>query len=104
MNQIFFSPDPEMVRWLAAYAKNRLLVEVGCGQSYHLIRCLAAQSYPCLIGIDPEIDYMETMMFKHKYHNISIHLLSGTVEQNKFMISNVHPQFGTLIVIARPCH
>jgi SAM-dependent methyltransferase len=99
----FFQPDRKFIEWIKTYARNRLIIEVGCGTGIVLMRLMDAGARIC--GIEPYWDDsagMEMNMNRIKANQDMIHILSRTIED----LPNMYVGRGdkVLLLFCRPCH
>jgi hypothetical protein len=97
-----FKPDFVMVKWLAAYAKGRLIIDVGSGQG-HLIDMLERSGAKCM-GVDPEFDLQTFMEYRlsrgNDIPNVNT-VLPRTIESCANLINGMGKD-KVLLVFARP--
>lgn len=98
---IFFKPSSELVKWLIDYAKDRVIIEIGCGEDFTLIKQLHRQGYKRLVGIDYNMSPVQVELFKiqNDYQNMP-HLLPWDIKEHPTLLK--HPE--GLYIFARPCH
>jgi SAM-dependent methyltransferase len=99
---VLFKPDLVMTKWLAEYAKGRLIIDVGCGQG-HLVRMLKMKGARA-IGFEPELDRSQFLHSKAalgKLNNIN-EVLDYHIESEiaKGMIDALGER--GLLIFARP--
>lgn len=100
---VFFKPDFTFVKWLAEYAEDRMIIDVGSGQG-HLLRMLKRVGAK-VMGLEPDFDYVGFM-------NSQIHRTRGGINPNEVLpwtvqrASKLIQGMGdkVLLVFARPCH
>lgn len=99
----FFKPDFTFVKWLAAYAGDRMIIDVGSGQG-HLLRMLKRVGVK-VMGLEPEFDYVGYMNFKIHRNRGDFNpneVLPWTVQRASKLIQGMGGN--VLLVFARPCH
>lgn len=98
----FFSPNYKMVNWLANYAGDRIVIEIGSGIG-GLLKSLSGKVRG-LIGVEPNYDmeahYKRTMI----RGEVGFHVLPYEVQSS--IVSKMIRDLGdkVLLIIARPCH
>ena len=104
MSSTFFQPDDKLVNWLAEYAKNRVIFDIGCGNGHLLEKLRDVAGYKKTIGIEPFYD-MEAHLEKMQNNlNNMVKILSQKVE-DKMVESIIRAgKENILLVFARPCH
>jgi SAM-dependent methyltransferase len=89
----FFEPSDTFLDWLADYAGDRVVFDVGCG-ACHVTLALRARQVKAL-GIDPRYDWIEDMPRE---------LMNAVLP---FMAQECKPLLTTknsLVLFCRPCH
>lgn len=94
----FFKPDDQMLKWLADYAGNRMIVDVGCG-SAQLIFDLHDKCEAKVVGIEPHWDITRNHD-RIKNGKDMIQVMPDHVE-DCFLTKKIK---NSLIICCRPCH
>lgn len=100
---LFFKPDLIFVKWLIAYAGDRMIIDVGAGQG-HLVRLIKRMGGKA-IGLEPNINYTEVIkkrMLRHGDYDVN-EILPFTVERAAKLINDIGGE-KAMLVFARPCH
>lgn len=88
----FFNPSAKWIDWLAKYAGDRIVVDVGCGDG-HLVQELAKRKVKVL-GIDPRYIWDDSMS---PLFNMIL-----PMEAQKAPV--LRTQANMLVLFCRPCH
>ena len=107
-SDIFFRPNPKMVRWLKERANGRLILDIGSGQG-HLVTMLKREGARAM-GFEPNINKQEWIKWRytHRYNGEDI-------DVNEIMTYRIQDTFtkrfieslgaeNVMLVFARPCH
>lgn len=107
-SDIFFRPNPKMVRWLKERANGRLILDIGSGQG-HLVTMLKREGARAM-GFEPNINKQEWIKWRytHRYKGEDI-------DVNEVMEYRIQDTFTkrfieslgkdqVMLVFARPCH
>lgn len=100
---LFFRPNNTMIEWIAKYAGDRVIIDVGCG-SARLTTALADQGCK-VVGIDPFLDddNVEALVMSRMNAGKSmIQLLPKKIEDMKALFVGAGDK--VLLMFARPCH
>jgi hypothetical protein len=107
-SDIFFRPDPKMVKWIKERANGRLILDIGCGQG-HLVNMLKREGAR-VMGFEPNINKEEWI----KWRMLDTHHLD-TFDVNEILTYRIQDTFAkklieslgkdqVMLVFARPCH
>lgn len=105
MNQVFFKPNTELVKWLIEYAGNRIIIDAGCGEKFLLSQQLIKNGATRVVAIDPQINFDYYMMWRQlnmDRMDISFHVMPKKIQDMPEFIQNKHQEI--LLVFARPCY
>ncbi len=107
-SDIFFRPNPKMVRWLKERANGRLILDIGSGQG-HLVTMLKREGARAM-GIEPNINKQEWIKWRmsHRYsgEEFDVNEVHQYRIQDTFvksLIKNLGKD-QVMLVFARPCH
>lgn len=106
---LFFKPDMDFIKWIAAYANGRLILEIGSGTA-HVLHLLHHSGYNKVMGIEPSWDPVASAMGAMKADSEILHVMPWTVTKAGKMIRDITtPKEGSafpgaLILACRPCH
>lgn len=102
---IFFKPNTELVKWLIEYARDRIIIDAGCGEKFLLSQQLIKNGATRVVAIDPQIDFNAYMMWRQLNMDrryISFHIMPKKIQDIPELIQNKYQEI--LLVFARPCH
>ncbi len=98
LSSVFFQPDADFVKWLVAYAKGRIIIDIGAGSGY--LCALIIQHKGKAMGIEPHFT-IERKTFWMEY-GFMFNVIADHAQHASF-IKGLPPD-KTLYVFARPCH
>lgn len=105
ITNIFFKPNTEFVKWLIEYANGRMILDVGCGETFPLTKQLIANGAPTVVSIDPYLDmnhYVDYRLLNHdKFIKGSYHGMQARIQDMEVLFSSDRE---ILMIFARPCH
>lgn len=88
----FFEPTQKFIGWLAAYAGERIVFDVGCGDG-HVLTCLHYHGVKAM-GIDP----------RYQCERMPLELMSCVLPQNAQECKILKNTQNSLVLFCRPCH
>lgn len=95
---IFFNPTRDLVKSIAEYAGNRIIIDVGCGRDGYLLTKLKEFTNR-LVGIDP---YFNPNLVSSFLMNYGIHIFTDKVQEYPYLITEGKDKI--LLLFCRPCH
>lgn len=101
----FFEPSMKFVRWIAAYANDRLIIEVGCGTA-HVLHLLQASGYNKIMGFEPEWDVTVGTIDRLESGLGTMHILPYRTQENiaQNLLKACSKGDKAILLACRPCH
>lgn len=101
MTTSFFKPNTKLVKSIIAHANGRVIMDIGCGESFELIKALHAQKHYLLMGIDLQLSTIQRELFRIQVGMDNFpHLMEWDITKHPQLMQ--HPR--ALYIFARPCH
>jgi hypothetical protein len=98
-----FKPDILFVHWLIAYAGDRMIVDVGCGQG-HLVRMVKKFGGKAM-GLEPNFDYTAYIKLRAMKGNLETsinEILPYSIQDASELIKGMGNK--AMLIFAKPCY
>lgn len=101
----FFTPDKAMVKWLATYAGNRIILDIGCGDGYLLRQLRIDAGFTRVAGIEPRWNGQVDLTINRWPLDWRLQVIEDTVQSRlgSSLIQAATPE-KMLLVCCRPAH